>query len=44
MESSKTIDEAQIRALIDERVQAVRNKDIDRAMSHIARDILSFAS
>ena len=24
------------------RVQAVRDKDIDRAMSHIARDILSF--
>ncbi len=33
---------AQIRALIDDRVDAVRNKDVNAAMSSIAPDILSF--
>jgi ketosteroid isomerase-like protein len=41
-EDSKAIDEVQIRALIDERVKAVRAKDINGAMSHLAPDILSF--
>ena len=40
---SKAIDEeAQIRALIDDRVKAVRTKDINRALSSMAPDILSF--
>src|SRR5436305_14074102 len=33
---------AQIRALIDDRINAVRNRDVDAAMSSIAPDILSF--
>lgn len=41
MEGSQTIDEAKSAALIEERAQAVRNKDVNRAMSHIARDIVS---
>jgi len=40
---SKAIDEeVQIRALIDDRVKAVRAKDINRALSSMAPDILSF--
>ena len=42
MEDSKVSDEAQIRALIEQRVQAIRDKDINRAMFNISRDILSF--
>ena len=34
--------EAQIRALIDSRVTAIRAKDIGAAMSHIASDVLMF--
>ena len=41
-EKSQTTDEAQIRALIDERVKAVRAKDVDAAMANVATDSLSF--
>jgi ketosteroid isomerase-like protein len=41
-ENSKAIDESQIRALIEERIKAVRAKDVDRAMSNLAPDVLSF--
>jgi ketosteroid isomerase-like protein len=34
--------EAQIRALIDERVKAIRDGDVDRLMSHHAPDVLAF--
>jgi ketosteroid isomerase-like protein len=40
--NSKTTDEARIRALIDGRVKAVRDKNVDEAISRIARDIVSF--
>jgi ketosteroid isomerase-like protein len=40
--SNKASDEAEIRTLIDNRIQAVRAKDVNRAMSGIAPDILSF--
>ena len=40
--SSKATDEAQIRKLIDDRVKAVRARDIDGAMSNISPDIVSF--
>lgn len=40
--NSKAIDEAQIRALIDDRVKAVRAKDINALMSNHAPDILAF--
>ncbi len=40
--SSKANDEAGIRELIDDRVKAVRAKDINGAMSNIAPDIRSF--
>ena len=39
-ENSKAIDEAEIRALIEDRVKAVRARDINRAMSNIATDIV----
>jgi hypothetical protein len=38
--NSETNDEAQIRTLIEERVKAVRAKDVDGAASHIAPDIV----
>lgn len=41
-QSSKVIDEVQIRALIESRVKAVYAKDIDGVMSNHAPDILSF--
>ena len=41
-EHSRTTHEAQIRALIDDRVEAVRARDADGAMSNIAPDVLSF--
>jgi ketosteroid isomerase-like protein len=41
-ESGKAIDETLIRALIDDRVRAVRTKDIDGSTSSIAPDILVF--
>lgn len=40
--NSKTPDEAQIRALIDDRAKAVRDKNIDEATSSVAADIVSF--
>ncbi len=40
--SSSAESAAQIRALIDDRINAVRNRDVDAAMSSIAPDILSF--
>jgi ketosteroid isomerase-like protein len=41
-ENSKASDEAQIRVLIDDRVKAVRAKDINGTMANTAPDILSF--
>jgi len=41
-EDRKAIGQAQIRALIDLRVQAVRAKDIDGAIATVAPDVLSF--
>jgi ketosteroid isomerase-like protein len=40
--SSKTNDEVQIRTIINERVKAVRDKDINALLSNHASDILSF--
>jgi ketosteroid isomerase-like protein len=40
--NNKTTDEAQIRALIDDRAKAVRDKNVNEAISRIAPDILSF--
>jgi len=34
--------EAQIRALIEGRLKAIRSKDVNGAMSHISPDIVSF--
>ena len=41
-ENSKSIDEAQIRKLMDDHAKAVRAKDINSSMSNYAPDILSF--
>ncbi len=41
-EKSGTIAEGQIRALIDERVKAVRAKNVDEALAGIAPDVLLF--
>lgn len=41
-ENSRSNDEFQIHALIDERVRAVREKDINALLSNHAPDILSF--
>jgi uncharacterized protein (TIGR02246 family) len=41
-ENSRATDEAQIRALIDDRVKTVRAKDIDGLMSNHAPDVLMF--
>jgi ketosteroid isomerase-like protein len=41
-ESSKSNDEAQIRTIIDERIKAVHDKDINALLSNHAPDILSF--
>ena len=40
--NSKTTDEVQIRALIDDRAKAVREKNVNEAISSIAPGILSF--
>src|SRR5437868_2559633 len=40
--NSKAIDDSQIRKLMDARSHAVRTKDINRAMSNIAPDVVSF--
>lgn len=34
--------EAQIRAVIDARVEAVRAKDVERAFAHVAPDVVAF--
>jgi uncharacterized protein (TIGR02246 family) len=41
-QNSKATDEAQIRALINSRVAAVRARDVNGAVSNLAPDILSF--
>ena len=41
-ENSKATDETQIRALIEDRVKAVRDKDIDGLMSNHAPDVVMF--
>jgi uncharacterized protein (TIGR02246 family) len=41
-ENTKAIDEIQIRALIDDRVKAVRAKDVDVLVSNYAPGVLSF--
>jgi ketosteroid isomerase-like protein len=41
-ENTKAVDEAQLRALINDRVKAVHATDINGAMSNLAPDILSF--
>jgi uncharacterized protein (TIGR02246 family) len=41
-ENSKATDEARIRALIEQRVMAVRDKDIAALMSHHAPDVVMF--
>ena len=41
-ENNRAINEAQIRAIIDERSKAVAVKDINGAVSHYAPDIVSF--
>ncbi len=40
--ANKVVDEVQIRGLIDNKVKAVRAKDIDGATSNYAPDVLSF--
>lgn len=42
IENSKATDEAQIRTLIENRVKAVRAKDVNGAMSNVAPDALLF--
>lgn len=41
-ENSGTSAEVQIRALIDQRIEAVRGKNVDRALASIAPDVLLF--
>jgi PhnB protein len=41
-ESSKTKDTAEIRALLEERIVALRDKDADLALSGYAADVVSF--
>jgi uncharacterized protein (TIGR02246 family) len=40
--NSRAVNEAQIRALIDDRAKAVRARDVNGAISSIATDMLSF--
>ncbi len=40
--NSRAVDEAQIRALIDDRAKAVRHKGVNGATSSVAPDMLSF--
>lgn len=42
IQNNKAIDEAQIRTLIEDRVKAVRAKNINGLMSNHASDVLSF--
>lgn len=41
-ENSRAVDEVQIRGLINERIAAVRTKDVNKAMASLASEILSF--
>jgi ketosteroid isomerase-like protein len=41
-QTNKASDEAQLRALIDERVKAVRDKDVDSLMAHHAAEVSVF--
>lgn len=41
-ENIKALNEAQIRKLMDARVEAVRTKDVNASMSNLAPDIVSF--
>ena len=41
-QSSKTSDEARIRALIEDWADAVRDKDVERVVSYYAQDIVTF--
>jgi ketosteroid isomerase-like protein len=41
-ETMKTSNETQLRAFIEERVEAIRNKDIDKAIAHYADDVVLF--
>ena len=40
--TSTAIDQTEIRALIEDRIQAVRAKDVNASISNLAPDILSF--
>ena len=40
--NKKVTDEAQIRELIEDRIRAIRAKDVDAATSQVATDILTF--
>jgi uncharacterized protein (TIGR02246 family) len=40
--TGKALDETQLRKLMDDRVNAVRRKDVNASMSSLAPDILSF--
>jgi ketosteroid isomerase-like protein len=42
MTTDSAVDEAQIRRILDARIQAIRNKDVDAAISLFSPDILSF--
>jgi len=41
--NSKTIDETKIRNLIDDRANALRNKDARGVISHLAEDFVQFS-
>lgn len=41
-ENSRAADEARLRELVEERVRAIRAKDVDALMSHHAPDVLMF--
>lgn len=41
-ENGKALDEAQIRELIEDRVKAVREKDVNALLSSYVPDVLSF--
>jgi len=43
IQSSKTVDETKIRNLIDERADALRNKDARGVISHVAEDFVQFS-
>ncbi len=43
IQNSKTIDETKIRSLIDERANALRNKDARGVISQLAEDFVQFS-